>query len=71
MLYFCFPITELISDRPLIGRTANKKEFAYFKLDKNNANIVLEMIKIFGMLSGSHKFDILKIIDLIIVNKKD
>jgi hypothetical protein len=66
MLYFCFPITELISDESLVGRTAKVKEFAYFKFDKNNAEVILEMIKIFGMLSISHRFDILKIIDLII-----
>jgi len=69
MLYFCFPIAELISDKSLIGRVADKKEFAYFKFDKNNASIVLEMIKIFGMLSVSHKFDILKILDLIIESR--
>jgi hypothetical protein len=70
MLYFCFPITELISDELLIGRTAKVKEFAYFKFDKNNAKVILEMIKIFGMLSISHRFDILKIIDLIITNQR-
>jgi len=62
MLYFCFPITELISDTPLLGRTAKTKEFAYFKFDKNNAPVILEMIKIFGMLSASHNFDILQIL---------
>ncbi len=67
MLYFCFPITELISDIPLIGRIAEKKEFAYFKFNKDNAIIILEMIKIFGMLSLSHKFDILQILELIIL----
>ena len=70
MLYFCFPITELISDELLIGRTAKVKEFAYFKFDKNNAEVILEIMRIFGMLSISHRFDILKIIDLIIINQR-
>jgi hypothetical protein len=70
MFYFCFPITELISDELLIGRSAKVKEFAYFKFDKNNAKVILEMIKIFGMLSISHRFDIIKIIDLIITNQR-
>ena len=65
MLYFCFPITELITNKPLIGRSAKKQEFAYFKFDKNNMKIILEMIKIFGMLSISHRYDILTIINLI------
>jgi hypothetical protein len=70
MLYFCFPITELTSDdEPLIGRTAKVKEFAYFKFDKNNAEVILEMIRIFGMLSTSHQQDILQILSLILKNE--
>ncbi|MFN5351800.1 MAG: R.Pab1 family restriction endonuclease [Alphaproteobacteria bacterium] len=68
MLYFCFPITELNSDIPLVGRCANLKEFADFKIDKDNAFIIIEMIKIFGMLSPSHKHDTIEIIDLVIRN---
>jgi len=66
MLYFCLPITELKSDNPLIGRCADTKEFAYFEINKNNAFIIIEMIKIFGMLSPSHQYDILEILDIII-----
>jgi hypothetical protein len=68
ILYFCFPITELQAEIPLIGRIANTKEFAHFVFDKNNSDIILEMIKIFGMLSASHKFDILAILQTIIDN---
>jgi len=66
MLYFCFPITKLESSEVLVGRIANKKEFAYFTFNKNNAFIVLEMIKIFGMLSKSHQHDIIEILNSII-----
>ncbi|PIR39966.1 MAG: hypothetical protein COV33_02385 [Candidatus Zambryskibacteria bacterium CG10_big_fil_rev_8_21_14_0_10_34_34] len=66
MLYFCFPITELKSESSLIGRCANTKEFAYFEINKNNSFIILEMVKIFGMLSPSHQYDTLEILDLII-----
>jgi len=71
MLYFCFPITELISKEHLIGRTSKTKEFAYFKFDKNNAFIILEMIKIFGMLSISHRYDIVNILEVIIKTLKN
>lgn len=70
MLYFCFPITELKSDSPLIGRCANAKEFAYFEINKNNSFIILEMVKIFGMLSPSHQHDTLEILNLIISKTK-
>ena len=71
MLYFCFPITDLISEFSLIGRNAKTKEFAYFKFDKNNAFIILETMKIFGMLSKSHNFDIQKILNIIIKDAKN
>jgi hypothetical protein len=70
MLYFCFPVTELKSDSPLIGRCTNAKEFAYFKINKNNSFIILEIIKIFGMLSPPHQHDILEILNLIIDKNK-
>lgn len=65
MLYFCFLITELKSENNLLGRTAETKEFADFVFDSKNAKIILEMIKIFGMLSKSNRADILAIIKLI------
>ena len=67
MLYFCFPITELQAKIPLIGRCAETKEFAQFEFNKNNCFIVLEMIKIFGMLSTSHQYDSLQIIKTILI----
>ncbi len=66
MLYFCFPVTELQSDENLIGRCANQKEFAKFLLNKDNCFIILEMIKIFGMLSVSHQHDTVQIIETIL-----
>ncbi len=66
MLYFCFPITELVSKSPLIRRCAEIKEFAYFTINKENSFIILEMVKIFGMLSQSHKYDTIEILKLII-----
>lgn len=62
MLYLCFPITELQVSENLIGRTAKVKELAQFVIDKSNYKIVMEMVKIFGMLSPSHHKDILEIL---------
>lgn len=65
MLCLCFPITELKAEPILLGRKAITKETANFILDKNNFQIVPEMIKIFGMLSKSHKEDVLAILEII------
>jgi hypothetical protein len=66
MLYFCFPIMELHAKSNLIGRVAEARETANFVIDKNNINIFLEMLKIFGILSKTHNKDITIIIDTII-----
>ena len=62
MLYLCFPITELKAETNLIGRIAEAKEIAHFEITENNFKVFLEMIKMFGTLSNSHKHDILQII---------
>ena len=66
MLYFCFPITELISTPLLIWRTANIKEEASFVFDRSNYHIILEMTKIFWLLSQNHNYDIIRIIESIL-----
>jgi hypothetical protein len=66
MLYLCFPITELKTNIPLIGRIASPKEFADFVFDDTNIDILLEMLKIFGILSRNHKHDILEILKVIL-----
>jgi len=66
MLYFCFPITELVSSNPIIGRMANTKETADFIINSKNIGIFLDMLKIFGILSVAHNHDILTIIDKIV-----
>lgn len=66
MLYLCFPITELEDSQNLLGRTAKTKEFASFKIDKNNIFVFVEMLKLFGNLSKNHNKDAVSIIDTIL-----
>lgn len=66
MLYLCFPISELLHSERLIGRTAEKKETARFVLDENNCQIVIQLVKIFGMLSPSHQSDVLEMLKLVL-----
>lgn len=62
----CFPIAELKAKNNLIGRYAEIKEIAYFEISKSNIKVFLEMLKMFGILSKNHKYDILQIINTII-----
>lgn len=66
MLYFCFPITELENSEKLLGRTAETKEFATFVFDTSKKQILLEMLKIFGLLTKKHNQDTISIINLIL-----
>ena len=67
MLYLCFPITELQASENLIGRITQVNETAQFVIDKSNYRIVIEMVKVFGMLSPSHHKDILEILKSILI----
>ena len=66
MLYFCFPVTMLSADSPLIGRIAEKKEEATLIINEDNIFIFTELLKIFGTLSESHNKDIINILNLIL-----
>lgn len=66
MLYLCFPVTELKTKTPLLGRVAKPKELADFIFNSSNSGILLEILKIFGILSKNHKYDILQILNKIL-----
>ncbi len=66
MLYLCFPIKELKDYDKLLDRVAEKNEYANFSINKENIYIFVEMLKIFGTLSLSHKKDVISIIDTIL-----
>jgi hypothetical protein len=66
MLYFCFPVTELQVSSPLLGRAAESKESAIFVIKRENIDIFVMMLKIFGTLTENHNRDIITIIEKII-----
>ncbi|MCQ2937582.1 R.Pab1 family restriction endonuclease [Helicobacter pylori] len=65
---FCFSILELKTATPLLNRTAALKEQALLTINKTNALMFLEMLKIFGLLSQAHHSDVLKILEKILQN---
>lgn len=68
MLYLCFPITELHAEKPLLGRIAETKEFAYFDITRKNVSVFLEILRTFGTLSRNHRHDVLEILRAIVSN---
>lgn len=66
MLYVCFPVRRLSGEFfPLIGRCAFKKELARLNLAPEESFLILEVFKIFGLLSGAHRYDVLEILRLV------
>jgi len=67
MVYICFPVTYLKdkSGCSIIGRKAHPNETAIFELDQTNTFVIVNSFKIFGMLSKSHRHDILEILKVI------
>ncbi len=66
MLYVCFPITEIHCNPVLLGRVAESKECGLLILDSKDKNFLLEIFKIFGMLSKNHNYDVCEIIKIIL-----
>lgn len=66
MLFLCFPIMELKNGANLLGRTAFVKEKATLIINKNNIDVFLELLKLFGTLSKNHNKDVINIINLIL-----
>ena len=65
LLCVCLPITSMeFSENPL-GRVLASKECANWIIDKDEAMLSLELIRIFGMLSEKHRFDMLAILHVL------
>ena len=71
MFYLCIPIPELNPGRPLIGRAAERNEKAGFVFSEENCSIVLEMTRIFGILSAPHRADMLAIVGRVLELYRD
>lgn len=72
MLYFYFPVyllKNINGERNFLNRCIESKEKGYLEISRNNINIFLEMLKIFGILSNNHRYDVLQIIEFILNSK--
>lgn len=61
MLYVCLPLSSLRFRRPVFGRVLEARETADWIIGEEEAGLVLELFRIFGMLSPKHRFDVLAI----------
>ncbi len=69
MVYYSIPVKSFKNGENIIGKTykdlKDKVELEYV-IDKSNASNFIDLIKIFGMCSPAHNFDILEILNSIL-----
>lgn len=68
MLYICVPVKYVcssINGNFIDGRVAEKGESAIWIIGKEEAIFLLEVAKLFGLLSFAHRHDILEILNLL------
>ncbi|MCH5337067.1 MAG: R.Pab1 family restriction endonuclease, partial [Campylobacter sp.] len=69
MLFFCFPLYLLKDskgEQSFLGRLIQSKEKGYLEINSSNISIFLQMLKIFGILSQNHRYDVKQILDYIL-----
>lgn len=65
MLYVCLPLTSLSFEVNPLGRTLNAKECAQWRIGREEAELALELFRVFGMLSPKHRYDVQAILKLL------
>lgn len=65
MLYVCMPIMALTFSRPALGRSLEPKECAEWHIGKEEAELSLELFRVFGMLSPKHRHDVIAILEML------
>lgn len=65
MVYFCIPLTSFKNSSSFLNRSSNVGDNLIYVINKNNAQNLIYLMKIFGMASERHKHDIVQIIKII------
>lgn len=65
MLYVCLPLTTVRFARDPFGRTLDSKECAQWRIGKEEAELALELFRVFGMLSAKHRHDVMEILKML------
>lgn len=68
MLYFCVALSALKDKNGgvFVGRTIKSNESGFLEISRENIAIFVQMFKIFGILSKTHKHDVLRILEYLL-----
>ncbi|MFH1825043.1 MAG: R.Pab1 family restriction endonuclease [Candidatus Firestonebacteria bacterium] len=62
MVYFCIPIQSFMNSSYLLGKSSVSGDNLIYVINKNNVQNLISLMKIFGMASKRHNYDIVQII---------
>lgn len=68
MLYFCVALSGIKdkSGGSFIGRKITSNEYGYLEINSHNIHIFLQIFRIFGLLSRTHQYDCLAILEYLL-----
>ncbi|MBU3968651.1 R.Pab1 family restriction endonuclease [Patescibacteria group bacterium] len=66
MVYFCIPIETFRNYKDLLGRPSAQTDILIYELNKDSAQVLFDLVKIFAMCSKRHNYDIIQILKLIL-----
>lgn len=66
MVYFCIPMNSFINSSEFLGKSSTPGSNLTYVIGKNNSNILSTLMRVFGMASERHNYDIIQIIKILI-----
>lgn len=66
MVYFCIPIKSFSNYSDLMGHSSKNGDALEYIINKDNADVLFDIMKIFAMCSKRHNYDIIEIIKILI-----
>ena len=66
MVYFCIPLKSFKNSAELIGKSSVAGDKLIYVINKNNVLNFVFMLKVFGMASNRHNYDIVKILETLL-----
>lgn len=66
MIYFCVPLQSFKNGSDLIGKSSIFGDRLIYILNKSNVSNLICMMKVFGMASKRHNYDIVKILEILL-----
>ena len=66
MVYFCIPIKTFHNYESLLGRSSTPSDVLVYEFNKENSQVLFDLVKIFAMCSKRHNYDIIQILKLIL-----